>query len=82
MILTNNNINLISIILIAIGLIILGGSLFYLHNAMPQTKKNPLLWALSFGLASTGGSIIISLILKHILPYDFNILIKNLKKSK
>jgi hypothetical protein len=67
---TNKNANLVSILLIAISLIMLGGGLFYLNDATPINKKNPMFWAFSFGFASSGVGIILSLIVKNLLPSD------------
>jgi hypothetical protein len=67
---TQDNVNLVTIIIISIGLIFLGGSFYYLHNSVEDYDSNPIFWSLGVGLASTGGTILVGLILKTILPYS------------
>jgi hypothetical protein len=70
--LTDANIHLITVILISIGLIFLGGSLFYMHSTPQPHERNPIFWALAIALASVGGSILINLIFKTILPVQIS----------
>lgn len=77
--LTQANIHLISIIFISMGLIFIGGALFYQHSTLPIHERNPMFWALAIALASGGGSVLVGMIMKHILPED---LIKQMKQYK
>ena len=80
--LTQANINLISVIIISLGLIFLGGALFYQHNASPLHERNPIFWALAIALASGGGSVLVGLIFKTLLPKELSETMRGLKKQK
>jgi hypothetical protein len=80
--LTYDNIHLITVILIAIGLIFLGGSLFYIHSTPQPHERNPIFWALAIALASGGGSILINLISKTMLPLQISQKMRELKNGK
>ena len=80
--LTQENVHLISIILISMGLIFIGGALFYQHSVLPIHERNPVFWALAIALASGGGSVLVGLIMKNILPEDLIKQMKNYKESK
>tara|TARA_B110000238_G_C15912456_1_gene346870 strand:- start:303 stop:563 length:261 start_codon:yes stop_codon:yes gene_type:complete len=73
------NFRLISVILIALSLIFLGGALFYMHNTPKPHLRNPVLWALAIALASGGGNILIGIIYKIILPIQISDKIRELK---
>jgi hypothetical protein len=75
---TDANIHLITVILIAIGLIFLGGSLFYIHSTQQSHERNPIFWALAIALASGGGSILINLIFKTVLPLQISQIMREL----
>lgn len=77
---TQANIHLISVILLSLGLIFLGGSLFYQHNEPPVHERNPILWAFAIAIASGGGSVLIALIMKTLLPKVLSDQIKEIKK--
>ena len=77
--LTQENLHLVSIIFISLGLIFLGGALFYQHSAPPIHKRNPIFWALAIALASGGGSVLIGIIMSQIMPCD---LIKQMQLYK
>jgi hypothetical protein len=78
---TQNNVNLVTIIVISIGLIFLGGSFFYLHNSIEDYESNPIFWSLGVGLASTGSAILVGLILKAVLPFTVYTQLIDLKKK-
>ena len=80
--LTQANIHLITIIFISIGLIFIGGSLFYQHSAPPIHERNPIFWALAMALTSGGGSVLVGIIMKYMLPYEISQQMKTYKKSK
>lgn len=79
---TQYNINLATIVLISLSLIFLGGSFFYLHNSDEDYDSNPLYWSLGIGLSSTGGAILIGMVLKNILPIDVYKEMIDIKSSK
>jgi hypothetical protein len=79
---TQENIHLISVIILSLGLIFLGGALFYKHNDPPLHERNPIFWALAIALASGGGSILLGLIFKTLLPKELSNTIKNIKSQK
>ena len=79
---TQANIHLISIILLSLGLIFLGGAFFYQHSAPPIHERNPVFWAFAIALASGGGGVLIGLIMKTLLPKDLSDQMKNLKSEK
>jgi hypothetical protein len=79
---TKSNIHLIIIILISIGMIFLGGALFYMHNTPPPHERNPIFWALAIAIASGGGSILTGLMYKTLLPTEISKSIKELKSEK
>lgn len=76
------NVNLITIIIIAMGFIFLGGTFFYKHLSSPIHERQPIYWALGISLASGGGSLLIKLILKNLLPYDILNEMNNIKSNK
>jgi drug/metabolite transporter (DMT)-like permease len=80
--LTKSNIHLITIIFISIGLIFIGGALFYQHSAPPVHERNPIFWALAIALASGGGSVLVGIIMKHLMPYEISQQMKTYKDSK
>lgn len=61
-------VNLSIIICICMGLIFLGGALFYSHDSDDPEQKNPMLWALGISISSTGSLILIGILLKGLLP--------------
>lgn len=77
MIITQSKVNLISLLLISIGLIIAGGSFLYLHNMYPLYERNPIYWGLAFMLISNGYSIFTKILLKNIIPTK---LVENIQK--
>jgi hypothetical protein len=79
---TQVNIHLISVILISIGLIFLGGAFFYQHNSLPLHERNPIFWSLAIALASGGGSVLVGLVFKTILPKEISDQMKTLKFEK
>ena len=79
--LTQENIHLITIIIISMGLIFLGGSFFYQHSYPPIHERNPMFWALAIALAGGGGSVLIGLILKHLLPMQLSNQMRALKNQ-
>lgn len=79
---TQANIHLITVIIISIGLIFLGGSLFYQHIAPPIHERNPILWSIAIALSSGGGGVLIGLIFKNLLPHELSKQMKELKSEK
>ena len=63
-------IRIATIICISIGMIFLGGALFYKHSSSSMKNKNPILWAMSIALASGGGCILMELFIKNMFLYD------------
>jgi hypothetical protein len=76
------NINLVTIILISLSFIFIGGTLYELNSNQNTKYKQPLLWPLAIGFSSAGGTIIIGLFLKHCLPYELMDQMKNIKNYK
>lgn len=64
---TAENINLLTIILIALSFICIGGTLYDL-NTHQKYHTQPLFWSLAIAFSTAGGSIILGLFLKHLLP--------------
>lgn len=79
---SNENIRLVTIILISIGLIFLGGALFYQHNTPPLHERNPITWAFAIALASGGGSTLLGIIFNALLPKDLSTIMKQYKAEK
>lgn len=65
---TAHTVNLITIILISLSFICIGGVFNELYKNENTATSKPLLWPLAMGFSSAGGCIIIGLILKHLLP--------------
>ena len=79
---SDENVRLVTVILISMGLIFLGGALFYQHSKPPVHERNPMFWAFAIALASSGGSIILGIIFKNILPEHLSITMKQYKSQK
>lgn len=79
---SQENVHLITIIIISLGLIFLGGSLFYQHNTLPVQYRNPILWSFAIALASGGGNVLIGLIFKVLLPSELSNQMKILKSER
>jgi hypothetical protein len=75
-------IRLVTVILISMGLIFLGGALFYQHSTPPLHKRKPMLWAFAIALASGGGSTILGIIFDILLPKDLSNTMKKYKAEK
>jgi hypothetical protein len=60
----------------------MGGALFYQHSAPPVHDRNPIFWALAIALASGGGSVLMGIIMKHLMPYEISQKMKTYKESK
>ena len=66
---TAENINLLTIILIALSFICIGGTLYDLNAHQKNNRyQQALYWPLAIGFSTAGGSIILGLFLKHLLP--------------
>jgi hypothetical protein len=79
---TQSNINLVTIIVISLGFIFIGGAFFYIHNEPGIYGKNPLFWALGISMASGGGSLLIGILTKHLLPKELLQEMNNIKSNK
>ena len=79
---TQSNINLVTIIIISMGLIFIGGAFFYTHNEPGIYEKNPIFWALGISMASGGGSLLIGILTRHLLPKTLLDEMNNIKTSK
>ena len=79
---SDENVRLVTIILISMGLIFLGGALFYQHNTPPVHERNPVIWAFAIALASGGGNTLLGLIFKTIMPEQISTTMKHYKSQK
>lgn len=66
----NNNVNLITTIIVALILINIGCMFFDINSNVPYQHNEPIYWPLAIGFSSTGGFIIVNLLLKYIIPSD------------
>ena len=80
--LSDETVRLVTIILISMGLIFLGGALFYQHSTPPVHERNPVIWAFAIALASGGGNTLLGLIQKTIMPEDISKRMKHYKEQK
>ena len=78
--LSRSNVNLITVILIALSFICLGGTFYDLHNSQDINTRHPLLWPLAIGFSSAGGGLLIGMIIKTILPGEILSVMNNIKK--
>jgi hypothetical protein len=76
------NINLLTIILLAMSFICIGGVFYDLSSSQDMHMRQPLFWPLAIGFSSGGGSIIIGLLLKHLLPTELMDEMRSIKKYK
>lgn len=65
-----HTVNLITIILISLSFICIGGVFNELYKNTDMSVSQPLLWPLAMGFSSAGGCLIIGLLLKHLLPVE------------
>jgi hypothetical protein len=66
---TVESINLLTIILISLSFICIGGTLYDLNTHQKnQQYQQSLYWPLAIGFSTAGGSVILGLFLKHFLP--------------
>jgi hypothetical protein len=77
-----HTVNLITIILISLSFICIGGVLYELYKNIERHTYQPLLWPLAMGFSSAGGCILVGLILKHLLPSDIMDEMRHIKSYK
>lgn len=75
-------VNLLTIILIAMSFICIGGVFNDLSNSQDMHMRQPLFWPLAIGFSSAGGGLILGLVLKHFLPFELIEEMRNIKKYK
>lgn len=80
--LNRENINLLTIILIAFSFICIGGTLYDLHTSQDMHMSQPLFWPLAIGFSSAGGALLLGLLLKFALPDELMTEMQNIKKYK
>jgi len=80
--LSRENVNLLTIILIAMSFICIGGVFYDLSNSQDMHMRQPLFWPLAIGFSSAGGSLMIGLLLKHFLPIEIMEEMRSIKKYK
>lgn len=80
--LSRTNINLITIILIAFSFICIGGTFYDLHTSQDMHMQQPLFWPFAIGFSSAGGSLLLGLFLKTILPTELLSEMRAIKKYK
>lgn len=80
--LSRKNVNLLTIILIAMSFICIGGVFYDLSNSQDMHMRQPLFWPLAIGFSSAGGALMIGLLLKHFLPFEIMEEMRSIKKYK
>jgi hypothetical protein len=80
--LSRKNVNLLTIILISISFICLGGTFYDLHSSQGMHMKQPLFWPLAIGFSSAGGGLLLGLLLKIALPEELMLEMRSIKKFK
>lgn len=68
--LTQENINLITVIILAMVFMTIGGIFYDIHSHLPLHEREPIYWPMSIGFSSAGGALIIGLLMKTLLPID------------
>ena len=65
------SINLLTVILISLSFICIGGTLYDLNTHQKNNRyQQSLSWPLAIGFSTAGGSVILGLFLKHFLPLN------------
>ena len=80
--LSRKNVNLLTIILIAMSFICIGGTFYDLNNSQDMHMKQPLFWPLAIGFSSAGGALLLGLVLKTLLPTELMDEMQTIKKFK
>ena len=62
------NTHLLTIIVIGLICIYTAGIFVYIHNSMDDEEKNPIYYVLGAAFSSLGGSILLSIIERTIVP--------------
>ena len=62
----------IIILIFSIICIYIAGTVLYIHDNMPNGKKNPIYFALGIAFAGTGGSILTKFLFNTVLPNKIN----------
>lgn len=73
---SQQDIHLVTIIIISIGMIFLGGSFLYKHLEAHVEYNNPMFFALAITLIGFGGKLLIDIIIKHAFPLELSQKIK------
>jgi len=74
-----HNIKLVTYVLLAISFMCIGSTFNNLNAQNALCDRNPLYWPLGIGFASLGGSIILGIIFKHMMPHDLYTEMDNIK---
>lgn len=80
--LSRTNINLITIILISLSFICIGGAFYDLHTSQDMHMQQPLFWPVAIGFSSAGGAILLGLFIKTFLPTELLNEMHDIKKYK
>jgi amino acid transporter len=67
---TQKNVNLLVIIILAMIFITIGGIFYDVHSHLQLYEREPILWPLAIGFSTAGGALILGLMLRHFVPVD------------
>ena len=79
---TQKNVNMLIIIILAMIFITIGGTFYDVHSHLQMHEREPILWSLAIGFSSAGGALILGLIVRHFVPNDVMCEMRNIRSYR